>query len=82
MWGWICNIPSDKALHFIAGLLVVALAATTLPSVANWAIVFALVAGVGKEIRDQIVYGGFDWKDLVATIAGGAVMQMFIWFGL
>lgn len=46
----ILEIPSYKALHFIAGLLVVALAATTLPSVANWAIVFALVAGVGKEI--------------------------------
>ena len=35
-----------------------------------------------KEIRDQIVYGGFDRKDLVATIAEDAVMQMFIWFGL
>ena len=74
-----CSIPSDKALHFIAGLLVVALAATTLPSVANWAIVFAIIAGIGKEIRDQIVYSGFDWKDLVVTIVGGAVMQIFIW---
>lgn len=71
----ILEIPSDKALHFIAGLLVVAIAATTLPCVDNWAIVFALVAGVGKEIRDQIAYGGFDWKDFVVTIAGGAVCK-------
>jgi hypothetical protein len=76
------NIPPDKALHFIAGLLVVALAATTLPSVANWAIVFALIAGVGKEIRDEIVYGGFDWKDLLATILGGVVMQVLIFLSL
>jgi hypothetical protein len=54
------KIPSDKALHFIAGLLVVAIAATIFPCVADWAIVFALIAGVGKEIRDEIVYGGFD----------------------
>lgn len=76
------NIPSDKALHFIAGLLVVAIAATTLPSVANWAIVFALVAGVGKEIRDEVVYGGFDWKDLATTIVGGFIMQIFIWLNV
>lgn len=78
----ILEIPSDKALHFIAGLLVVAIAATIFPCVADWAIVFALIAGVSKEIRDEIVYGSFDWKDLIVTIAGGAVMQILIWFGL
>lgn len=76
------NIPSDKALHFIAGLLVVAIAATIFPCVADWAIVFALIAGVSKEIRDEIVYGSFDWKDLVVTIAGGLVMQVFIWLNV
>lgn len=76
------NIPSDKALHFIAGMCIAACVAVCIPCIADWAIVFALVAGVGKEIRDELVYGGFDCKDLVATIAGGLVMQVFIWFGL
>jgi hypothetical protein len=79
---WICNIPADKALHLIAGMLVVAFVATIFPCVANWAIVFTIIVGTGKEIRDEVVYGGFDWKDLVVTIAGGLIMQVFIWFGL
>lgn len=73
------NIPPDKALHFIAGLLVVAFVATIIPCIANWAIIFAIIAGLGKEIRDELVYGGFDWKDLVATVLGGVVMQVFVW---
>lgn len=82
MWKWICNISADKALHFIAGMLVVGVVATIFPCVANWAVVAAIVAGVGKEIRDEIAYGGFDWKDLMATIVGGAVMQIFIWLNV
>ena len=76
------NIPADKALHLIAGMLVVAFVATIFPCVSHWVFVFALIAGVGKEIRDELAYGGFDWKDLIVTIAGGAVMQILIWLGL
>lgn len=82
MWKWICSVPLDKALHFIAGMLVVAFVATIFPCVSNWAIVFAIIVGTGKEIRDEVVYGGFDWKDLVVTIAGGLIMQVLIWCGL
>jgi hypothetical protein len=82
MWKWICNIPVDKALHFIAGMLVVVVVATIFPCVANWAVVAAIVAGVGKEIRDEIAYRGFDWKDLMATIVGGLIMQIFIWLNV
>lgn len=73
------EIPLDKALHFIAGLLVVAFVATIIPCIDNWAIIFAIIAGISKEIRDELVYGGFDWQDLVATILGGLAMQVFIW---
>lgn len=73
------NILPDKALHFIAGMLVVVFVATIIPCIANWAIIFAIIAGIGKEIRDELVYGGFDWYDLLATVLGGVVMQVFIW---
>lgn len=75
------NIPSDKALHFIAGMLVVAFVATIIPCIDNWAIIFAIIVGIGKEIRDELVYGGegFDCQDLVATVLGGTVMQVFVW---
>jgi hypothetical protein len=60
-------------------MLVVATVATIFPCVAEWSVVVAIVAGVGKEIRDEVVYGGFDWKDLMATIVGGTVMQVVVW---
>ena len=41
-----------KALHFIAGMLVVAFVATIIPFIDNWAIIFAIIASIGKEIRD------------------------------
>jgi uncharacterized protein YfiM (DUF2279 family) len=31
------------------------------------------VAGLGKEFWDEIEYGGWDWKDLGATMIGGAI---------
>jgi hypothetical protein len=73
------NISPDKALHFIAGMLVVAFVATIIPCIDNCAIIFAIIAGISKEIRDELVYGGFDWQDLVATISGGLVVQLIIW---
>lgn len=74
----ILEIQSDKALHFIAGMLVVAVVATIFPCMAEWSVVVSIVDGVGKEIRDEVVYGGFDWIDLLATILGGVVMQVLI----
>lgn len=79
MFKWLGDIPSDKALHFIAGMLVVAVIATAIPCVAPFAIVFGIIAGIAKEVRDEIVYGGFDWKDLVATVVGSLVAQIFVW---
>lgn len=82
MWKWLCNIPADKALHLIAGMLVVAVVATIFPCMAEWLVVVAIVAGVGKEIRDEVVYGDFDWEDLTTTIVGGFIMQIFIWLNV
>ena len=73
------SIPSDKMLHFIVGMLITAIAAVIVPRFAPIAMTVAVVAGFAKELRDEIAYGGFDWKDLLATVLGGVVMQIFIW---
>lgn len=65
----------DKKLHFIAGLCI---------SVAAMLLYFyysgtvnlrfglgcGMVAGVAKEVKDEITYGGFDKYDMFATWAG------------
>ena len=65
----------DKKLHFIAGLCI---------SVAAMLLYFycygtvnvlfgvggGMVAGVAKEVKDEITYGGFDELDMYATWAG------------
>ena len=73
------GIPADKALHFIAGGLVTAVMAIIIPSVENYAFIFAILAGVGKEIFDDYTNGGFDGNDTIATTIGGIVAQLFIW---
>lgn len=72
-------IPSDKILHFIAGLMIVAVTAIVFPCAANYAVVSAVIAGFFKEAIDEFDYGGWSWWDLVATVIGGVVMQIIIW---
>lgn len=73
------TIPSDKMLHFIAGLMIVAVTAIVFPCAANYAVVSAIIAGFFKEAIDEFDYGGWSWWDLVATAMGGFVMQLIIW---
>ena len=73
------TISSDKMLHFIAGLMVVAVTAIVFPCAANYAIVSAVIAGFFKEAIDEFDYGEWSWWDLVATVIGGFVMQIIIW---
>lgn len=76
------SIPSDKMLHFIAGMLITAIVAVIVPRFTPIAMSVAVVAGFAKELRDEITYGGFDWKDLLATVLGGVVMQVLIFLSL
>lgn len=75
----LCSIPSDKMLHFIAGLMIVAVTAIIFPCAANYAVVSAIIAGFFKEAIDKFDYGGWDWWDIAATVIGGVVMQIIIW---
>lgn len=73
------TIPSDKMLHFIAGLMIVAVTAIVFPCAANYAVVSAIIAGFFKEAIDEFDYGGWSWRDILATVIGGVVMQIIIW---
>lgn len=61
----------DKLLHFAAGAIIAFPATLAVGEV--WGIAIAVFAGVAKEIRDELAYGGADLGDLLATVAGGLV---------
>lgn len=72
------SIQADKLLHFIAGMLIAGVIGI-IPRFANYALIVAVVAGVAKEAYDQYSYDVWCWHDLLYTVIGGAVMQLFVW---
>ena len=73
MYNKILNVltkHTDKVLHFAAGMVVCLI--VFIPLGNYYALLAAVMAGLGKEIRDKISYGRFDWLDLLVTVAGGA----------
>ena len=74
------QIPYDKKLHAGAGVVIGTWGTFagnsmnfTPEKAALLGITSAAVAGVGKELWDEIEYGGWDWKDLGATMIGGTI---------
>jgi len=66
----------DKEMHFWAGILVSFAALIMFKAVEAphcWAFVLAavIIAAVGKELKDLMDYGKFDWRDAVYTFVGG-----------
>ena len=59
-------IPNDKLLHSFYGTVIYLLLSLFSPIFAILTVIFVAIA---KEIYDEIVYGGFDWKDIIATIS-------------
>jgi VanZ family protein len=75
--------PVDKMLHFGAGYIIgSATSALTYDFKINKHIEIgigaATLAGLGKELRDQYVYQGFDIMDAVTTVAGGVCGSLTI----
>jgi hypothetical protein len=75
--------PVDKMLHFGAGYIIgSATSAITYNFKINnhieLGIGAATLAGLGKELRDEHVYQGFDVMDAVATVAGGVCGSLTI----
>lgn len=72
-------LPHDKALHVVAGACV-ALAGLI---VAWWAGAGAcLMAALLREAVNLRYGGRFDWRDIAATLIGGALVLAAAWLGL
>lgn len=59
-------IAQDKANHFLYGFLIFIISQYFLNDYLSFGVVFAFA--LGKEIKDEIVYKGFDYKDLLFTL--------------
>jgi len=75
----IYKIPTDKWLHFFAGVIIAACAALTFHI--EWPWFPALIAGGIKEIFDYRTTSQADWKDFVATVLGGLLIWGFALLG-
>lgn len=67
-------IPLDKANHFIYGFVIFILSNIVLNDVHSLLVVF--IFAIGKEIKDQIIYKGFDYKDLLITLLPGIILTL------
>ena len=77
---FICSVPYDKLLHFIAGVLIAAFFNITLGmGFCFWPVLFI---AFGKEFFDKWTTGIWEWWDFGATCIGGAVIQLFVLFSL
>jgi hypothetical protein len=65
-------IPLDKANHFIYGFSIYVLSNIVLNDL--YSLLIVVLFALGKEIRDQIVYKGFDYKDLLITIIPAIIL--------
>jgi hypothetical protein len=68
--------PKDKEMHFWAGVSVSIAALVLFKAVEVqycwlWVLTAVVTAAIGKEVKDLMDYGKFDWKDAVYTIVGG-----------
>lgn len=65
-------IPLDKANHFIYGFFIYILSNIVLNDL--YSLLIVILFALGKEIKDQIVYKGFDYKDLLVTIIPAVIL--------
>ena len=58
----------DKVTHFSVSFVIVAVLNTLLPI--GWGVLITFIIGLAKELKDQYVYKGFSWLDLLADCLG------------
>lgn len=84
IWNWIVKkilaVPQDKRLHFVAGLILSAFFAISLGM--KVCIIPAIIAAFVKEFFDKWTAGEWEWMDLLATVLGGLVPQVFVLLGV
>lgn len=76
--GWLASIAVDKHLHIEVGMIIAAFCYIVLHL--WWCILPSICFGVLKECIDRARGGKFDWRDIIATITGGAVIQLLCFF--
>lgn len=59
------KIPHDKLLHSFYGTCIYLLCSFINPL---FGIISVIIVAIAKEVYDEIVYSGFDWKDIIATV--------------
>ena len=72
----VASVKLDKALHFLAGVIICGLL-----SISNTflAIVATTLIAYGKEfVDDKITVGSFDHLDAIATISGGLFVTIIV----
>ena len=75
----ITSIPHDKLLHFISGIIVSMLFSILFPITESFCFIFAIAAGICKDLYDKFDYGKFDWLNVLSTSLGGLLIQIWIW---
>ena len=71
------GISGDKHLHFEAGLIIAALFSLVWPM--GMPVLVSAFIGAMKECWDECFGNGGDWKDWIATILGGLIIQIMVW---
>ncbi|MCK0188508.1 hypothetical protein [Arenibacter sp. F20364] len=85
-WPLKAQLEQDKAKHFVAGSLSGAIGADIGDRLSGgnryWriagAVTSSLLAGLAKEAYDEHKYGGWDNRDLAATVLGGVSIGITI----
>ena len=62
---YLASIPHDKLLHSFYGTLTYIIVSCFSHDVAMLSVI---ALAVSKEVWDEKKYGGFDWKDIIATV--------------
>lgn len=77
---WLANIPNDKLLHFIAGMIVAAFFSIVIIETAVACVLYSAFVGAIKEAVDEWKKpGAWSYADLLATTFGGLVIQIMVW---
>lgn len=81
------QIPQDKRKHFVAGAyfgggtsMIVYDQTGNYKKAFVYGVLSSITVGLAKELYDQHKYGGFDNKDLLATILGGVTINIPLYF--
>ena len=69
-------MQKDKELHFWAGVWIsfcalIFFKAIEIENCWLWVLTAVVTAAVGKEVKDLMDYGKFDYRDAVYTFVGG-----------